>query len=838
MAPLTWRNVDAPNFSGVTQSLLASGNMMQQGASGISDAIQKFQANRRNAASSSAVMNALQYTDPGSYEQALRNGVATGAIDPSMLNPEALNFFANQGANLRKNVGLDLNNTGQGISNNTAQFNLDQGMKAATRQDGYIANQPAATAKMAEIRTLASSGNPADMAKARQMMVENAGLFSSAGMDTNQVLGYISGNTDSGNQGMQYQQNVAQNQDFFNERFKKEGTKGLLNHVVFNATSLDDARKILRNTEGLDAQTLKTLEADLQENKDTYFPAATPTSALPASTNQRFDFNAATNGNGRNPGTIVNNPLTALIDRTEGGGRYDTLYGHVQRQGNNPFSGVDVSKMTLGDLYQFSSSNGAYGRYQKQKLGYLATPMGRHQIVGQTLRQTAKEMGLPENTVFTPQVQDAMFEHIATKAISGPRTMQGKIEALRGQWEGFKHVSNGELAQAITAFESGDRSALTQMGNLQTGQVTGGYGAAPNAFTNAVSTVVPQSGPTIQAAAALGNTPIQVTPTQVPQIAADTPATPSSSGSETEATPTVRTPEQDGMTRVPNSNGLELYSMPGESGTFRPIGDGTYERLSPWGIPMEGGIYTPRRGETPASTVMPAPPPVPVERQLSVAQDMATIDSMGNLSGAIDRAIMERRWKDKSQAEIVAELRGNEKNPGPLHGISEGQLVGAIERIHKEAGISKDAAAIIAADTLTSRVDGSYWGLIPFNGVPYFDRPTSDKPRIDIDEAIRKATRYRDETTGNTNPGVNRTQVMRQQEQATQQVAALQQSAQAITQEIARLQAAIQANPNNAGAIQRLQAAQQQLAVIEQQLGAIMQTGTLTPYSAGNLPVR
>ena len=43
---------------------------------------------------------------------------------------------------------------------------------------------------------------------------------------------------------------------------------------------------------------------------------------------------------------------------------------------------------------QFAAKDGAYGQQQKAQLGYLATPMGRYQIVGQTLQNTAKAMGL------------------------------------------------------------------------------------------------------------------------------------------------------------------------------------------------------------------------------------------------------------------------------------------------------------------------------------------------------------------------------------------------------------------------------------------------------------
>ncbi|MCK1977797.1 hypothetical protein LNK15_12240, partial [Jeotgalicoccus huakuii] len=35
------------------------------------------------------------------------------------------------------------------------------------------------------------------------------------------------------------------------------------------------------------------------------------------------------------------------------------------------------------------------------------------------------------------------------------------MDALRGQWEGFKNVSDNQLSAAITAYENGKRAALT-----------------------------------------------------------------------------------------------------------------------------------------------------------------------------------------------------------------------------------------------------------------------------------------------------------------------------------------------------------------------------------------
>jgi len=154
-------------------------------------------------------------------------------------------------------------------------------------------------------------------------------------------------------------------------------------------------------------------------------------------------------GDGPQGGTGTDR-LVSLIDRTEGGGDYDTLFSFSNRAGKT-FEGVNVSTMTLGELSDFSQ--GVYADWSKQKLGKVATPMGKYQIVGTTLRQLQKEMGLPNNIVFTASVQDAMFHHLARKAVSGKSSASAKRSALRGTWEGFKSISDKELDLAISEFE-------------------------------------------------------------------------------------------------------------------------------------------------------------------------------------------------------------------------------------------------------------------------------------------------------------------------------------------------------------------------------------------------
>lgn len=156
-------------------------------------------------------------------------------------------------------------------------------------------------------------------------------------------------------------------------------------------------------------------------------------------------FGRAGAGSGKSGG------LFGLIDRTEGAGNYDTLFGHSQNGGK--FAGTQVSGMTLDQLSDFASPKGAYGQWvASQNNGVVATPMGRHQIVGTTLRNAAQQMGLPGDTKFTGDVQDSIANHLASRRLAGASTPAAARAAMRAEWDGFRKVPDAELDAAIADF--------------------------------------------------------------------------------------------------------------------------------------------------------------------------------------------------------------------------------------------------------------------------------------------------------------------------------------------------------------------------------------------------
>lgn len=149
-----------------------------------------------------------------------------------------------------------------------------------------------------------------------------------------------------------------------------------------------------------------------------------------------------------------NGDLASLLTKHEGGGNYDTLYGHAQKDGGR-FSGIKPSTMTLDQLREFSNPRGEYGQWVKNQVGRVSTPIGAGQIVGSTLNSTAKAMGLSGDTVYSPEIQNKMINYLAQQRVNKAGNMQDAINGLRSEWEGFKNVPDAQLVNIIKPLSNG-----------------------------------------------------------------------------------------------------------------------------------------------------------------------------------------------------------------------------------------------------------------------------------------------------------------------------------------------------------------------------------------------
>ncbi|WP_245456314.1 hypothetical protein [Rhizobium leguminosarum] len=170
---------------------------------------------------------------------------------------------------------------------------------------------------------------------------------------------------------------------------------------------------------------------------------------------------------GNIPATPTNSALPgsflAAVDRTEGAGDYDTLFGHAQK--NGPFAGTAISQMPIKDVLAFTDPSGAYAQYVKGKVGRVATPVGKYQTVGTTLRGAVDAMDLDPSAPYDQATQDRVASYLARQRIASADTLPGKISALRSEWEGFKNVPDAEMAQIVADLQSAP-SAGTEVASL------------------------------------------------------------------------------------------------------------------------------------------------------------------------------------------------------------------------------------------------------------------------------------------------------------------------------------------------------------------------------------
>lgn len=143
MAPLTWRNVEAPSFA-ASNALLASANdMFNKGFGALDDTLGRFQGAQINNDSNRVILDAMRYGDPESYKKALMGGTIAGNVDPGNLNAAALDFMAGRERSL---VGTDQAKSsllGTDVANRTNILGLEA---LGVAQDNFLRENAADTA--------------------------------------------------------------------------------------------------------------------------------------------------------------------------------------------------------------------------------------------------------------------------------------------------------------------------------------------------------------------------------------------------------------------------------------------------------------------------------------------------------------------------------------------------------------------------------------------------------------------------------------------------------------------------------------------------------------------
>ena len=146
--------------------------------------------------------------------------------------------------------------------------------------------------------------------------------------------------------------------------------------------------------------------------------------------------------------------LKPSIFATESGGDYNALYNYANRAGN-PFAGFNLTGMTVDEALEFASPSGPYAQYVKGQVGRVATPMGAYQVVGSTLAEAKKGLGLTGNEMMTEDLQDKIGQWIyKTQGPSAWEGLKGKDMATQ-----FDRAREEELRQQMLATGMAPRTA-------------------------------------------------------------------------------------------------------------------------------------------------------------------------------------------------------------------------------------------------------------------------------------------------------------------------------------------------------------------------------------------
>lgn len=143
------------------------------------------------------------------------------------------------------------------------------------------------------------------------------------------------------------------------------------------------------------------------------------------------------------------NTIRQNIFAGESGGDYDALFGYSNRPGRQ-FEGTRLTDMTVDQALNFANPSGAYGQWVKGQVGRVATPMGAYQVVGTTLRDAKRGLGLRGDEKMTPDLQDRIGRWIYET--------QGT-----GAWEGYKPDAGARSVAADTMQALGKGKTMTPM---------------------------------------------------------------------------------------------------------------------------------------------------------------------------------------------------------------------------------------------------------------------------------------------------------------------------------------------------------------------------------------
>lgn len=350
MAQITWRNVDAPNFSGVGESIRTFGNMIGNATGGLSDALGNFQNAARQDAGNAVMMNAMRFQDPTEYRNALASGALFQGVDPTLVSQRTL-----QG--LDERAGTLLNQEGQAGTNAFNQYRFG-------RLQDTDAAMDAASPAVRQLSLAYQSGDPKQIQAAQQQVGD--ALSSLPADEQLRMQGILQG---QGGQAINQQQSRFNLGTSMRDDADQQAAIGVMSQITRGAENPNDARIL---AEAYSKQLSPTAQARLQGMLAQAYPGVY--------------------GNG------VGVPSAPGTAGTRQGSPYDTTFGFTATP-------TPITQMKIGDVIKHQDG-------MKTNLG--ASPVGAFQINQATLQDFApKVLGADwQNQPLSAENQDKLGKAI------------------------------------------------------------------------------------------------------------------------------------------------------------------------------------------------------------------------------------------------------------------------------------------------------------------------------------------------------------------------------------------------------------------------------------------
>ena len=126
--------------------------------------------------------------------------------------------------------------------------------------------------------------------------------------------------------------------------------------------------------------------------------------------------------------------LKEVIGQAESGGNYNAIYGNATQ------SDIDFSKKTMAEILQIQKDHVASGQ--------PSSAIGKYQFIQGTLKGLINELGMTGQELFTPEVQDKMFQQLLLRRgynqyKAGEITLEQFQENLAKEWASLPKDKTG-----------------------------------------------------------------------------------------------------------------------------------------------------------------------------------------------------------------------------------------------------------------------------------------------------------------------------------------------------------------------------------------------------------